>query len=206
MITTRSLPVVAAGLLAVCLFTSAAAAQPPSRISAPPVPPALEVPPGHSVFLKGYAIGTQNYICLLTATGSMSWEFIGPEATLFITFNGDPVRQNATHYFSANPFEIETFRPTWQHSGDSSRVWGRGAAASSDPNFVEAGAVDWLLVEAVGTQPGPTGGTTLAQTTFIHRLNTSGGRKPDTGCSVGDPIGALKFVPYVAEYYFYRAD
>jgi hypothetical protein len=203
---TRTFPPVAAGLFVAGLLTSpvTAHAQPTARIEVPPVPFLIEVPAGHSPFLQGHAIGTQNFICVLTKANVMEWTFIGPEATLFLTFNGEPVRQNATHYFSANPDEVDTFRPTWQHSVDSSRVWGGNAIASSDPNFVEAGAIPWLRLERVGKELGPTGGSILAQTTFIHRLNTSGGSKPATGCTQTSQIGTLKFVPYVADYYFYR--
>ena len=206
---TRSRRLFAASLIVAALFVSPATAQaqPSSRIQVPPVPLNLEVEAGNSVFLQGHAIGTQNFICVLTAAGSLDWRFVGPGATLFLTFNGDPVRQNATHYFSANPSEANTLRPTWQHSVDSSRVWG-GAdpLMSSDPNFVEAGAIPWLLVKVAGRQDGPTGGSILSQATFIHRLNTSGGSKPTTGCSQTMHIGTLKFVPYVADYYFYRQD
>lgn len=203
---TRSFPFVPAVLFVAGLFASpvTAQAQPPARIEVPPVPLNLEVEAGNSVFMQGHAIGTQNFICLLTAAGSMDWTFIGPQATLFLTFNGDPVRQNATHYLSADPLDVNTFRPTWQHSGDSSRVWGGNAQTSSDPNFVEAGAIPWLRLDAVRKELGPTGGSILAETTFIHRLNTSGGLKPTTGCSQVSQIGTLKFVPYVADYYFYR--
>jgi hypothetical protein len=69
---------------------------------------------------------------------------------------------------------------------------------------VEAGAIPWLRLDAVRKELGPTGGSILAETTFIHRLNTSGGLKPTTGCSQVSQIGTLKFVPYVADYYFYR--
>jgi hypothetical protein len=204
---TRSFPTAAASLIAAALFVSPAMAQaqPPARIQVPPVPMNLEVEEGHSVFLWGHAIGTQNYICVLTKTGVMDWTFVGPGATLFLTFNGDPVRQNATHHFSYNPDEVNTLRPTWQHSTDSSRVWGGPAPKmSTDPNFVEAGAIAWLLIKAAGHEVGPTGGSILAQTTFIHRLNTSGGSKPATGCTQTGQIGDLKFVPYIADYYFYR--
>ena len=45
-------------------------------------PPGLEVPAGHTLFLQGSAIGTQNYICLPTDSG-FGWVFFGPQATLF---------------------------------------------------------------------------------------------------------------------------
>ena len=45
------------------------------------------------------------------------------------------------------------------------------------------------------------GGSFLMQTTYIHRLNTDGGAKPTGACEV---YGAIKFVPYTTDYYFYR--
>ena len=186
--------------------TSAASAQPPVQV--PPVPPGLEVPAGNVAFLRAFAQGTQNYICLPVSKKAWRWAFLGPQATLFETDATDGVsitNQISTHFLSANPIEAGTPRPTWQDSSDSSRVWGRGRASSTDPNFVEAGAIPWLLVEATGAALGPTGGGMLAQTTFIHRLNTSGGAAPATGCSVVDNVGAVARVPYTTAYYFYRA-
>ena len=196
--------IMAAVALMLGLGWSSAAAQPtPLRHSVPPVPPSLEVPEGHEVFLAGYAIGTQNYICIPAGTGVM-WRFLGPQATLFRPSTGDVWQQLTTHFLSANPSEM-TARPTWQHSLDSSRVWGRVKAASSDPSVVESGAIDWLLVEAAGVAVGPIGGGVLAQTTFIHRLNTSGGIAPATGCSDVSQVGTLALVPYSTDYFFYRA-
>ena len=97
-------------------------------------------------------------------------------------------------------------RATWQSSFDTSAVWARVAlnGSSTDPNFVAAGAIPWLLLEAVGTQRGPAGGDILAYTTFVQRLNTSGGVKPPTGCSQADNVGAVKLAPYTADYFFYK--
>lgn len=197
----------AALILFGCLgWTSSAMAQPwpTARTEVPPVPSNLAVPPGNTLFFHGYAVGTQNYSCLPEGTG-VAWKPLGPQATLFQTLRGD-LYQVATHYFSYNPSEIETLRPTWQHSFDTSQVWGRARAMSTDPAFVEAGAVPWLLVEVVGDEPGPAGGSLLTATTFIHRVNTSGGVAPSTGCSDSGNIGALALVPYVTDYFFYRAD
>lgn len=169
-------------------------------INVPPVPPNIEVPAGHSVFLKGEAAGTQNYICLPTPDGP-AWKFLAPQATLYQRYWGDFFQQIATHFLAANPSEAGTARPSWQHSFDSSQVWGRGIASSTDPLFVEAGAIPWLLVEVVGAQRGPSGGSLLTKTTFIQRLNTSGGAAPATACTVG----ALAMVPYTTDYYFYRS-
>jgi hypothetical protein len=45
----------------------------------------------------------------------------------------------------------------------------------------------------------------LTATTFIQRLNTTGGAIPATGCAVSGNIGAREFVPYTADYFFYKA-
>ena len=98
-------------------------------------------------------------------------------------------------------------RATWQHSRDTSAVWAMAtpATTSSDPAFVAQGAIPWLLLQVVGAQNGPTGGDTLTATTFIQRLNTSGGVAPSTGCTESTDGGKRALVPYTADYYFYRA-
>ena len=167
----------------------------------PPVPAAVQVPAGHKLFFVGHATGTQNYACLPAGTG-VKFTLFTPQATLF-----SDGKQATTHYFSPNPDEGGMIRATWQHSRDSSTVWGevKPGNSSSDPAFVEPGAIAWLLVTVVGSQNGPTGGDLLSQTTFIQRLNTSGGMAPSTGCSTSDDIGNRAFVPYTTDYFFYKA-
>lgn len=195
--------IIAAAALAAALGTSPARAESATRIAVPPVPLNLEVPAGQELFLAGYAEGTQNYVCLPAAAG-VAWRFLGPQATLFSLRTRVPRIQLTTHFLSGNPAEADLPRPTWQHSIDSSRVWGRVRASSADPNYVEAGAIPWLLVEAAGTERGPLGGL-LAETTFIHRVNTSGGVAPSTGCTDAGHVGAVVLVPYSTDYFFYRA-
>jgi hypothetical protein len=166
----------------------------------PPMPPDLQVPAGNEVFLEGHAVGTQNYICL-PSDSSFAWTFFGPQATLF----NDKDRQIITHFLSPNPIEHGTARATWQHSRDTSTVWAMAIASSSDPTFVVSGAIPWLLLQAVGAEPGPTGGDRLTKTTFIQRLNTSGGIAPSTGCAQPTDVGARALVPYTADYFLYKA-
>lgn len=189
----------ATSIILLGLGSTTAMAQ-PSNIDVPPVPPNLEVPSGHSVFLEGHATGTQNYVCLPTTEG-LRWRFLGPQATLFQRFPRDRYQQLTTHFLSANPSEDDLPRPTWQHSWDSSQVWGRVIDSSSDPAFVEPGAISWLLLEAAGAELGPAGGSLLTQTTFIQRLNTSGGVAPSAECSA---VGSIALVPYTTRYFFYR--
>lgn len=173
-----------------------------SAINVPAVPSNLTVPQGQTVFFQGYAIGTQNYVCLPAASG-VAWKFVAPQATLFETASGVVGQQLTTHFLSANPDEEGLPRPTWQHSADTSRVWGKLVDSSIDANYVEAGAIPWLLLKRAGVEAGPSGGTALSHTTYIHRLNTSGGRAPAAGCSAPSDIGALVLVPYRADYFFY---
>jgi len=163
--------------------------------AAPPdVPNNIQVPPGNHLFREGHAVGTQNYICLSTGWTSPAY---GPQATLF---NEDD-DQIITHFLSPNPDESDTPpRPTWQDSRDTSTVWGDpipGATHTPDPT-----AIPWLLLEVVGAAEGPTGGDTMTGTTYIQRVNTTGGLKPTGSCTEGDKA----LVPYTADYFFYKAD
>jgi hypothetical protein len=171
-----------------------------SRATPPPVPANIQVPAGSKAFLEGHAVGTQDYICLPSGSG-VAWTFFGPQATLFV----DNDKQVITHFLSPNRSEGGTPRATWQDSRDTSIVWGNPTATSSDSAFVAPGAIPWLLLQVAGAQDGPTGGHTLAATTFIQRLNTSGGIAPSTGCAQATDVGKKALVPYTADYFFYNA-
>ena len=169
-------------------------------LTPPAVPTNIAVPAGNKLFLVGHAVGTQNYICL-PADGGVKFTLFTPQATLF---KGD--KQITTHYFSPNPVEGGAIRATWQHSKDTSTVWGRvmDGHSSSDPAHVAPGASPWLLVTAVGAQGGDKGGDKLEETTYIQRVNTAGGVAPATGCASSTDIGNRAFVPYTTDYYFYK--
>jgi hypothetical protein len=170
-------------------------------VTPPPVPRDLQVPRGNEAFLVGHAVGTQNYICLPSGSG-FAWTLFTPQATLF----DDEGQQVITHFFSPNPAEDGAIRATWQDSGDTSAVWAQAVHASTDPAFVASGAVPWVLLQRVGVRAGPTGGRALTGTTYVQRLNTVGGVAPSTGCAASADVGAKAFVPYGADYFFYRGD
>ena len=196
----RIVPIACAIGLAVAFVATAAQPIHAHGVTPPPVPANIQVPAGSRAFLVGHAFGTQNYICLPSATG-VAWTLFGPQATLF----NDDDRQIITHFFSPNPFESGTpVRATWQHSRDTSAVWARALDSSTDPKFVAAGAIPWVLLKVVGSEEGPTGGDTLTAATHIQRLNTRGGVMPSTGCSLSTNIGARAYVPYTADYFFFR--
>lgn len=160
--------------------------------STPPnVPTNLQPPAGNRLFFAAHAIGTQDYVCLSTGWASPAY---GPQATLFDEEN----EQVLTHFLSPNPDEANAARPTWQDSRDSSTIWANplpGASYTPDPT-----AIPWLLLKVVGKAEGPTGGDKMTVTTFIQRVNTTGGLKPTGACTEG----AKALVPYTADYYFYK--
>jgi hypothetical protein len=177
-------------------------------LTPPRVPGPLKVEDDNRLFRVGHGIGTQNYVCTPSTTSVSGYAFslFTPQATLF----DDDGAQLITHFFSPNsdpqvkPPEAGTIRVTWEDSRDSSRVWGFVAQQSTDGNFVRRDAVAWLLVQTSGVAAGPTGGDRMTKTTFIQRVNTVGGLAPATGCSSFEDLGRKAFVPYSADYFFYR--
>jgi hypothetical protein len=143
---------------------------------APSVPTDIAVPEGHQVHFHGYALGVQIY----TWNGT-SWGASVPEAIL-LDDDGNIV---ACHYVG----------PTWE-SNSGSKVVG---VVVPPRVTVDPDAIPWLLLAAV---PASTEGPGIfANTTYIQRVNTSGGKAPS---EAGDFVGEVVRVPYTADYYFYR--
>jgi hypothetical protein len=191
--------------MAVTLLLTAAlsgAAHAAGPITPPVVPGNIEAPAGTKPILKGHAVGTQNYICAPSPTepGVVEWLFLGPQATVF----GDDGQQILTHFLSMNPFKENAFHATWQHSRDTSIVWAKKFDGSLDPDYVAAGAIEWLLLEVTGARTGPAGGEKVSTSTFIQRVNTVGGVKPPADECTASTVTARRLVPYEADYYFYQ--
>ncbi len=207
---------VLAGVATITAFTaSSGQAAQPGDITPPPLPAGMApVPAGNKLFLGTHGVGTQNYVCRPSGAG-VAYVLFTPQATLF----NEDGRQVITHYFSPNlstnspdpntdPKVVANgaIRVTWQHR-DSSIIWAKLHQSGPDGNgavTVDPRAVAWLLLDEVGVQKGPTGGDTLTKTTFVQRLNTRGGLAPKTGCSSLTDVGNQAFVPYTADYFFYR--
>ena len=208
---------VLAAALGMALTMSLAPVAGAGPMTPPQVPSNIVAPAGNKAFLLGHAIGTQNYICVPSATSAsgVAWKLFTPQATLF----NDDGKELTTHYFSPNRFEANSdpkvvvtdgmIRATWQHSKDSSIVWAKlhvhpnGTAASV---VVDPAAIPWLLLDVVNGVDGPEGGDALSDATFIQRLNTTGGLAPSQGCSMASQLGNSAFVPYTADYVFYARD
>jgi hypothetical protein len=170
-----------------------------TNIKPPKVPDALAVPAGSKAFLIGHAVGTQNYICLPDGAGA-KWLLFGPQATVF----DDHGRQLMTHFLSPNPAESNALRATWMDSDRTSSLWAVKVAESDDARFVEPGAIKWFLLQVKGAEEGSQRNDRLMNTTVIHRVNTSGGVAPASECMLTGDVGKTKFVPYTADYVFYR--
>ena len=215
-VTRRILPIACATALAVAFTGSLSQpAYAGGQVTPPTVPPNLQVEAGNKAFLKGESQGTQNYFCAPSAASptGVAYVLFTPEATLFSDDDGGQI---ITHFFSPNPDPRDpntnpavvapggAIRATWVHSHDGSSVWAKlhtNGAAVVDPN-----AIAWLLLDAVGVEDGPTGGDILAKTTFVQRVNTTGGLAPKSGCGSPGDLGNQAFIPYTADYFFYTKD
>lgn len=173
------------GALAVCGLLAATASAGPVPQTSPPDPldPRTTAPESR-LFLVTHAIGFQTYQCNATGT---AWTFTGPLATLYKT-TGVP-KAIGRHF--RNPV---TTRPVWQLKDGSS------VEAAAIVSISKAGTIPWLLLQAVDWTTGADGDR-LTQTTYIQRLNTTGGVAPAVPCTPG----ATANVPYTADYFFWRA-
>src|SRR4249919_2216731 len=192
----------AAGVTALAItFTLALSAVSHAQTVTPPaVPAGIEVLAPNEAFLIGHAFGSQNYECQPAASlGQVAWTLFTPQATLF----GEVGDQLITHFNSPNPDEGNVaIRATWQDSSDSSRIWAKATGIVT----VDPTAIPWVRLQVVGARRGPTGGDELSESTFVQRINTKGGLAPTTGCDALPDAGRKAFVPYTADYVFYRAN
>ena len=140
----------------------------------PDVPTGIQVPEGNQVHFHGFGRGFQVY----TWNGA-SWTGPVPDATLF---DGNGVV--ATHFAG----------PSWE-SNSGSLVVGK---LFRPPVPVDTNAIPWLILSAVN----PEGPGIFAKTSFIQRINTTGGKAPKES---GAFVGQVARVPYTADYYFYQA-
>jgi hypothetical protein len=143
--------------------------------SANTVPDAIAVPEGNELYMTAHAVGVQIYSC-----NGQAWSLSGPRADLY-----DRGKKIGTHFAG----------PTWQTKDGSKVVGARLSGVNVDPT-----AIDWLLLSATSTTPGR-----LGKTTYIQRVNTTGGLAPAAAdCNAGS-AGTVKEVPYTADYHFWKA-
>jgi hypothetical protein len=145
---------------------------------APDVPPVLALPAGNRLAFALDAVGQQLYACRQNATG-YGWVFVAPEADLL-----KPNGQIAGSHYAG---------PTWEALDGTTVVGARAAGVTVDPT-----AIPWLLLSAVSHS----GEGRMSKISYIHRLDTTGGLAPTTGCDA-EHVDAIQGVDYTAKYYFY---
>lgn len=154
----------------------------PNEGKVPQVPEVLKVPGTQVLSLAAQATGVQIYECKATSENpaSFEWIFKAPAAELFDTAG----KKIGSHYAG----------PTWE-SNDGSKVVGEVTKWEKGP---DPNAIPWLLLTAKSTS----GSGLFSQTQSIQRVNTFGGKAPESGCN---KVLAGKEVrmPYKATYYFY---
>jgi hypothetical protein len=143
----------------------------------PEVPEVIQVSAEtNRVHFHGFAIGFQVY----TWDGA-KWGPAVPDATLY----DDDGNIVASHFAG----------PTWKSNSGSEVV----GALPPKAVVMDTNSIAWLRLEAV---PERTHGPGIfANTTFIQRVNTVGGKQPS---EAGTEVGQVAKVPYTADYFFYR--
>jgi hypothetical protein len=141
------------------------------------VPADIKVPKGHERYLVSHAVGVQIYSC-----NGQAWTFVGPRAVLYDKHGRKRI---GTHFAG----------PAWQTKDGSKVVAARVAGVTVDPT-----AIDWLLLSATSTTAGD-----LGRTTYIQRLDTTGGLIPPAADCHAGTAGETAEVPYTADYAFWKA-
>ena len=151
-----------------------------AKPAAPQVPGNIAPPQGNKLYLSVHAEGVQIYRC---DASTATWTLVGPRADLFAASG----KQMGTHYAG----------PSWEARDGSVVTASRVDGVNMDPT-----AVDWLLLAKKTAVPGPDGDR-LAATTYIQRVDTTGGRAPSAGeCDV---TGETAEIAYTATYHFWKA-
>jgi hypothetical protein len=148
-------------------------------VAAQDIPQQLQPPANEQLLLQVRAQGDQIYICKSDAP-RFTWTLKAPDAQLFDK--------------NDKPFGRHFAGPSWEAT-DGSRVTGKAVANSPSP---DANSIPWLLVTIVSRD----GSGVLSRVTTIQRLNTKGGKAPESGCDSSHVSQEVR-VPYSADYRFY---
>ena len=164
-----------AAMAALSLVAQVALAGPPSPTG---VPDQIQPGVGNKVFLVGHGVGVQIYTC----NGSV-WSAAVPRANLY----DDNGKLIISHFAG----------PSWQAKDGSKAV-----GTVVDKVTMDKTAIPWVLLSAT-TTPGPDGDR-LVDTSFIQRLDTTGGLTPPAADCNAATANTVVEVPYTAEYVFWK--
>ena len=166
---------IVAATAALSLVAQVALAGPPSPTG---VPDQITPGDGNKVFLVGQGVGVQIYTC-----NGVVWSSAVPRADLF-----DDHGKLIIKHFAG---------PSWQAKDGSKAV-----GTVVDKVIVDRTAIPWVLLSAK-TTPGPDGDR-LVDTTFIQRLDTTGGLTPPAADCNAATANTVVESPYTAEYVFWK--
>ena len=164
-----------AAMAALSLVAQVALAGPPSPTG---VPDQIQPGVGNKVFLVGHGVGVQIYTC-----NGLVWSSAVPRANLY----DDNGKLIISHFAG----------PSWQAKDGSTAV-----GTVVDKVTMDKTAIPWVLLSAK-TTPGPEGAR-LVDTTFIQRLDTTGGLTPPAADCNAATANTVVEVPYTAEYVFWK--
>ncbi|PHV15414.1 hypothetical protein CSQ90_18375 [Janthinobacterium sp. BJB303] len=175
--TAPSLAVLCAALLV------AACAPMGARYSQEQLPNAVQVPAGHQVAMQTVGVGKIAYECKAKKDmAGHEWAFVGPDAALN----------------DRNGMQVGTYAgppATWS-SLDGSAVTATQVAVAP----AGAGNIPYQLVKANPAM----GSGAMQGVSYIQRVATRGGVAPGSPCGM-DTVGARLWVPYQADYIFWKA-
>ena len=185
------LSILSVSLLAACTnmqpnnTSMAKPTMPVTPFSQAALPASMKVPIGNSVFLESPHKGQIQYQCRIKAgtDNQASWFFVGPDARMLNRDGKDLGR-----YFGPPA--------TWD-GADGGSVLGMQLAVA--PNGADN--IPLQLLKTSSTR----GAGILTSTSFIQRVKTVGGIAPNAPCTVAS-LGNTKFVPYTADYIFWKAN
>jgi hypothetical protein len=149
----------------------------------PTVPEVIAVPHGSRLLFSRHAKGVQIYAC-----NNGQWAFHAPRALLF---NPRSHRPTGIHYGGID--RGLTAGPWWESVHDGSRIRAGNAISAPSPN---ANSIPLLRLEVLERH----GTGVFSPVSYIQRLNTVGGVGPIGACQPGE----RRWVPYTADYYFYK--
>jgi hypothetical protein len=173
-IQTGALVSVVAGLALMGAFAVFAPVASATDQRAPEVPDDIAVDAHNKVHFHGFGRGVQIY----TWNGT-TWGAPVPDATLFD--------------YEGNVVALHSAGPIWV-SNSGSLV--RGSVIQPTVTM-DRDSIPWVKLKAVEAD----GPGIFANTTFIQRVNTFGGKEPSTN---GVTVGQVASMPYTADYFFYR--
>ena len=171
-------------LTVLCAALLVAACAPMSaRYSQEQLPNAVKVPDGHQVAMQTVGVGKIAYECRAKKdmTGH-EWVFVGPDAAL----NDRSGMQVGTYVGPP---------ATWANL-DGSKVTATQVAVAP----AGAGNIPYQLVKANPAM----GSGAMQGVSYIQRVATSGGVAPSSPCGM-ESVGAKQWVPYQADYIFWKS-